>query len=281
MSKLLIPFETTPSPPSSSLSTDTATSAPAGGVPQSITGVLNNPLPSASSSYWLTWSPPTPLPDALPPPSHPGEVSRANFAPYLAAVADPFARFTDGGAPASSGLAACIRPLRRTSCGRWRGGRSPSTRLRGGFVVSTGRSLRPSGGSESSGMWSGCSLAISQVQVLNATRGNLVALQQKLTVILYVSQVLAALKLELSIANWNGSEDTDLQYSQFAKTVTKEVTYLHHILSQTLLKSDVQAISRQVVQIFHSHITEAFSKLEVNTPQAKNSSPVAISVVHS
>ncbi|KAG8064044.1 hypothetical protein GUJ93_ZPchr0004g39744 [Zizania palustris] len=253
MSKLLIPFETTPSPPSSSLSTDTATSAPAGGVPQSITGVLNNPLPSASSSYWLTWSPPTPLPDALPPPSHPGEVSRANFAPYLAAVADPFARFTDGGAPASSGLAACRRSLRRTSCGRWRGGRSPSTRLRGGFVVSTGRSLRPSGGSERSGMWSGCSLAIS----------------------------LEAHSRPCLVESWNGSEDTDLQYSQFAKTVTKEVTYLHHILSQTLLKSDVQAISRQVVQIFHSHITEAFSKLEVNTPQAKNSSPVAISVVHS
>jgi hypothetical protein len=28
--------------------------------------------------------------------------------------------------------------------------------------------------------------------------------------------------------------------------------------------------NRQVVQIFHSHITEAFSKLEVSTPQAKN-----------
>ncbi|KAG8072581.1 hypothetical protein GUJ93_ZPchr0006g44429 [Zizania palustris] len=37
--------------------------------------------------------------------------------------------------------------------------------------------------------------AARQVQELNATRGNLVALQQKLTVILYVSQALAALKL--------------------------------------------------------------------------------------
>jgi hypothetical protein len=27
---------------------------------------------------------------------------------------------------------------------------------------------------------------------------------------------------------------------------------------------------RQVVQIFHSHITEAFTKLEVSTPQAKD-----------
>lgn len=37
--------------------------------------------------------------------------------------------------------------------------------------------------------------AARQVQELNATRGNLVALQQKLTVILYVSQALTALKL--------------------------------------------------------------------------------------
>jgi vacuolar protein sorting-associated protein 54 len=37
--------------------------------------------------------------------------------------------------------------------------------------------------------------AARQVQELNATRGNLVELQQKVTVILYVSQALAALKL--------------------------------------------------------------------------------------
>uniref|UniRef100_A0A453AHF3 Vacuolar protein sorting-associated protein 54 C-terminal domain-containing protein n=1 Tax=Aegilops tauschii subsp. strangulata TaxID=200361 RepID=A0A453AHF3_AEGTS len=50
----------------------------------------------------------------------------------------------------------------------------------------------------------------------------------------------------------------------------QEVTYLHRILSQILLEVDLQAIFRQVVQIFHSHITEAFSKLEVSSPQAKN-----------
>uniref|UniRef100_J3LW17 Vacuolar protein sorting-associated protein 54 C-terminal domain-containing protein n=1 Tax=Oryza brachyantha TaxID=4533 RepID=J3LW17_ORYBR len=77
-------------------------------------------------------------------------------------------------------------------------------------------------------------------------------------------------KLSQIVESWNGPEDNDLQPSQFAKAVTKEVSYLHRILSQTLLEADVQAIFRQVVQIFHSHITEAFSKLELSTPQAKN-----------
>ncbi|XP_020084503.1 vacuolar protein sorting-associated protein 54, chloroplastic [Ananas comosus] len=77
-------------------------------------------------------------------------------------------------------------------------------------------------------------------------------------------------KLPQIVEGWHGPEDNDLQPSQFAKSVSKEVTYLHRILSQTLLELDVQAIFRQVVQIFHSHITEAFSKLDVNTPQAKN-----------
>lgn len=77
-------------------------------------------------------------------------------------------------------------------------------------------------------------------------------------------------KLPQIVEGWNGPEDNDVQPSQFAKAVTKEVTYLHRILSQTLLEVDVQTIFRQVVQIFHSHITEAFSKLEVGTPQAKN-----------
>lgn len=77
-------------------------------------------------------------------------------------------------------------------------------------------------------------------------------------------------KLPQIVASWNGQEDNDLQPSQFARAVTKEVTYLHRILSQILLEDDVHAIFRQVVQIFHSHITEAFSKLDVSTPQARN-----------
>ncbi|XP_052151999.1 vacuolar protein sorting-associated protein 54, chloroplastic [Oryza glaberrima] len=270
------PLRTT-SASSSTLSTDSPTSAPPGGVPQSITALLNNPLPSASSSsyYWLTWPPPTPLPDAPPPPPpHPCDVSRADFAPYLAAVADPFARFADirlhasaeelaesqdgaAAGPAASGLAACLRevpalffkedfaledgatfkaacPLgdaalqerlgqhldvveahlvreiaRRSESfyeaqGRLRG-------LDGEIVAAVGRirELR-----EVVRVLTGDLVgAARQVQELNATRGNLVALQQKLTVILYVSQALAALKLLVAAADCAGALDVidDLQ----------------------------------------------------------------------
>ncbi|KAJ0970305.1 hypothetical protein J5N97_023182 [Dioscorea zingiberensis] len=77
-------------------------------------------------------------------------------------------------------------------------------------------------------------------------------------------------KLPQIVENWNASDEIDQQGSQFARSVTKEVSYLHRILSQTLLEDDVQAIFRQVVQIFHSHISDAFSKLELSTPQANN-----------
>ncbi|CAN6227264.1 unnamed protein product [Urochloa humidicola] len=261
-----------------SSSTDSPTSAgPPGGVPQSITALLNNPLPSAAaSSYsWLPWPPPTiALPEATPtPPSHPCEVTRADFAPYLAAVSDPYARFADirlhataelaassdaEGAPAApSGLAACLRevpalffkedfaledgPTFQAACpldddglqerlgqhldvveahlvreialrsesfyeaqGRLRG-------LDGEIVTAVGRirELR-----EVVKVLTGDLVGSArQVQELNATRGNLVALQQKLTVILYVSQALAALKLLVAAADCAGALDVidDLQ----------------------------------------------------------------------
>ncbi|KAJ6835182.1 vacuolar protein sorting-associated protein 54, chloroplastic [Iris pallida] len=77
-------------------------------------------------------------------------------------------------------------------------------------------------------------------------------------------------KLPQIAESWNAPEDDDSQPSQFARHVTKEVSYLHRILSQTLHEGDVLIIFRQVVQIFHSHISEAFSKLNVNTLQGKN-----------
>nr|CAB3486514.1 unnamed protein product [Digitaria exilis] len=260
-----------------SSSTDSPTSAgPPGGVPQSITALLNNPLPSAAaSSYsWLPWPPPTiALPEAAPtPPSHPCEVTRADFAPYLSAVSDPYTRFADirlhataelaasdaEGAPAaSSGLAACLRevpalffkedfaleegPTFQAACplnddglqerlgqhldvveahlvreialrsesfyeaqGRLRG-------LDGEIVTAVGRirELR-----EVVRVLTGDLVgAARQVQELNAMRGNLVALQRKLTVILYVSQALATLKLLVAAADCAGALDVidDLQ----------------------------------------------------------------------
>ncbi|KAK8496281.1 hypothetical protein V6N12_003451 [Hibiscus sabdariffa] len=72
------------------------------------------------------------------------------------------------------------------------------------------------------------------------------------------------------IESWNRPEDADLQPSQFAKSLTKEVGFLQRVLSRTLHEVDVQAIFRQVVVVFHSQISEAFSRLEISTPQAKD-----------
>ncbi|KAI4297560.1 hypothetical protein L6164_037445 [Bauhinia variegata] len=72
------------------------------------------------------------------------------------------------------------------------------------------------------------------------------------------------------VESWNRSEDADPQPSQFARSLTKEVGYLQRVLSRTLNEVDVQAIFRQVVIIFHSQITEAFSRFDISTSQAKN-----------
>ncbi|KAK3025300.1 hypothetical protein RJ639_042694 [Escallonia herrerae] len=72
------------------------------------------------------------------------------------------------------------------------------------------------------------------------------------------------------VESWNNPEDYDTQASQFARSLTKEVGFLQRVLSRTLHEVDVQAIFRQVVVIFHSQISEAFSRLDISTPQAKN-----------
>ncbi|EXC21740.1 Vacuolar protein sorting-associated protein 54 [Morus notabilis] len=72
------------------------------------------------------------------------------------------------------------------------------------------------------------------------------------------------------VESWNRPEDADPQPSQFARSLTKEVGFLQRVLSRTLHDVDVQAIFRQVVVIFHSQISEAFLRMEINTPQAKD-----------
>lgn len=72
------------------------------------------------------------------------------------------------------------------------------------------------------------------------------------------------------VESWNRPEDADPQPSQFARSLTKEVGFLQRVLSRTLHDVDVQAIFRQVVIIFHSQISEAFLRMEINTPQAKD-----------
>lgn len=72
------------------------------------------------------------------------------------------------------------------------------------------------------------------------------------------------------VESWNRPEDADPQPSQFARSLTKEVGFLQRVLSRTLNEDDVQAIFRQVVVIFHSQISEAFSRFDISTSQAQN-----------
>ncbi|CAN6575335.1 unnamed protein product [Malus baccata var. baccata] len=72
------------------------------------------------------------------------------------------------------------------------------------------------------------------------------------------------------VESWNRPEEADPQPSQFARSLTKEVGYLQRVLTRTLHEVDVQAIFRQVILVFHSQISEAFSRLEIGTPQAKD-----------
>ncbi|KAG5516024.1 hypothetical protein RHGRI_036913 [Rhododendron griersonianum] len=72
------------------------------------------------------------------------------------------------------------------------------------------------------------------------------------------------------VEGWNRLEESDSQPSQFARSLTKEVGYLQRVLSRTLHEVDVQAIFRQVVVIFHSQISEAFSNIDFSSQQAKN-----------
>ncbi|KAM3343052.1 vacuolar protein sorting-associated protein 54, chloroplastic isoform X1 [Capsicum galapagoense] len=71
------------------------------------------------------------------------------------------------------------------------------------------------------------------------------------------------------VESWNRQEDTDSQPSQFARSITKEVGLLQRVLCRTLHEVDVQAIFRQVVIIFHSQISEAFSRLDISSQQAR------------
>ncbi|PKI49869.1 vacuolar protein sorting-associated protein 54, chloroplastic [Punica granatum] len=79
--------------------------------------------------------------------------------------------------------------------------------------------------------------------------------------------------LQQIFQSWNNAGDNDAQPSQFARSLTKEVGFLQRVLSRTLHEADVQAIFRQVVSIFHSQISEAFTSAlknsEVSTVESR------------
>ncbi|KAL9403334.1 hypothetical protein Peur_000306 [Populus x canadensis] len=76
-------------------------------------------------------------------------------------------------------------------------------------------------------------------------------------------------KLPPVVESWNRPVDTDSQPSLIAKEIVKEVNYLQRILSRTLHEADIQAIFRQVVIDLHKETSEAFSRFEISSPQAK------------
>ncbi|KAI3741427.1 hypothetical protein L1987_59099 [Smallanthus sonchifolius] len=71
------------------------------------------------------------------------------------------------------------------------------------------------------------------------------------------------------IETWNRVDETDAQPSQFARSLTKEVGYLQRVLSRTLHEADVQEIFKEVTIIFDIQISDAFSHVDISTPQAK------------
>ncbi|CAN7081292.1 unnamed protein product [Brassica oleracea var. botrytis] len=71
------------------------------------------------------------------------------------------------------------------------------------------------------------------------------------------------------VEGWNRPPDTNKQTKEFAWPLTREVGYLHRVLSETLHEADVQAIFRQVILIIHTQTSQTLANLEISSPEAK------------
>uniref|UniRef100_A0A1J3DLL4 Vacuolar protein sorting-associated protein 54, chloroplastic n=1 Tax=Noccaea caerulescens TaxID=107243 RepID=A0A1J3DLL4_NOCCA len=71
------------------------------------------------------------------------------------------------------------------------------------------------------------------------------------------------------VEGWNRPPDTNKQTKEFAWPLTREVGYLHRVLSETLHEADVQAIFRQVISIIHTQTSQTLTSLEISSPEAK------------
>ncbi|XP_010439705.1 PREDICTED: vacuolar protein sorting-associated protein 54, chloroplastic isoform X1 [Camelina sativa] len=71
------------------------------------------------------------------------------------------------------------------------------------------------------------------------------------------------------VEGWNRPPDTNKQTKEFAWPLTREVGYLHRVLSETLHEADVQAIFRQVILIIHTQTSQTLTNLEISSPEAK------------
>jgi vacuolar protein sorting-associated protein 54 len=71
------------------------------------------------------------------------------------------------------------------------------------------------------------------------------------------------------VEGWNRPPDTNKQTKEFAWPLTREVGYLHRVLSETLHEADVQAIFRQVISIIHTQTSQTLTNLEISSTEAK------------
>ncbi|CAN6920290.1 unnamed protein product [Brassica oleracea] len=71
------------------------------------------------------------------------------------------------------------------------------------------------------------------------------------------------------VESWNRPPDSNKQTKEFAWPLTREVGYLHRVLSETLHEADVQAIFRQVISAIHTQTSQTLSNLEISSPEAK------------
>ncbi|CAN7118872.1 unnamed protein product [Brassica rapa subsp. narinosa] len=71
------------------------------------------------------------------------------------------------------------------------------------------------------------------------------------------------------VEGWNRPPDTNKQTKEFAWPLTREVGYLHRVLSETLHEADVQAIFRQVILIIHTQTSQTLANMEISSPEAK------------
>ncbi|CAH8276049.1 unnamed protein product [Arabidopsis lyrata] len=71
------------------------------------------------------------------------------------------------------------------------------------------------------------------------------------------------------VEGWNRPPDTNKQTKEFAWPLTREVGYLHRVLSETLHEADVQAIFRQVISVIHTQTSQTLTNLEISSPEAK------------
>ncbi|GAQ82505.1 Vacuolar sorting protein VPS45 [Klebsormidium nitens] len=69
--------------------------------------------------------------------------------------------------------------------------------------------------------------------------------------------------------HWSKPDDRDAEPSKFATDLAREVGILYKVLLPFLTDAELRSIFTRVVILFHTQLTEAFSKVDASTPPAK------------